>query len=334
MRVVVVGATGNVGSAVVARLGTAGVDVAGVARRPPAPSVARFAPVRWHPVDVSSVEAPGLLADAFAGADAIVHLAWMLQPSRDAELMWRTNVLGTAHVLRAADRARVPHVLVASSVGAYSAGPKQHRVPESWPTGGIHTSQYGRQKAAAERLLDRFEARRPGVVVTRLRPGLVMHGDAGAEVARLFLGPLVPPALLTRLPVLPLPRRAIAQVVHADDLAEAFWRAIERRAGGAFNVAAEPVATPELIARAIGARHVPVPSAPVRAVVALTWAWRLQPTDPGWIDLATRLPVMSLDRAAEVLDWRATVDAESALREMVLGVAERRGLAGSAPLHP
>ncbi|WP_367882238.1 hypothetical protein [Rathayibacter oskolensis] len=43
--------------------------------------------------------------------------------------------------------------------------------------------------------------------------------------------------------MLPLPKSLIFQGVHADDVADAFWRVLDQRAGGAFNIAAEPVLT-------------------------------------------------------------------------------------------
>ena len=51
----------------------------------------------------------------------------------------------------------MPALVYASSVGAYSPGPKDRAVDESWPTGGIQTSFYSRHKAEVERLLDVFE---------------------------------------------------------------------------------------------------------------------------------------------------------------------------------
>jgi UDP-glucose 4-epimerase len=56
----------------------------------------------------------------------------------------------------------------ASSVGAYSPGPKDRPVDESWPTEGTLTSFYARHKAEVERLLDRFEQEQPQVRVVRL----------------------------------------------------------------------------------------------------------------------------------------------------------------------
>ena len=47
----------------------------------------------------------------------------------------------------------MPALVYASSVGAYAPGPKDRRVPETWPTTGVESSFYSRDKAAVERLL-------------------------------------------------------------------------------------------------------------------------------------------------------------------------------------
>jgi len=337
MRIAIVGATGNLGTALLRRLQReASVEeVVGIARREPRPGAAEYRDVRWHEVDVASSDAERQLREAFAGVDAVVHLAWALQPSHDEPFQRLVDVGGTAAVLAAAAASGVGQVAVASSVGAYSAAPKSLRVDESWPTGGLHTSTYSRHKAANERAMDAFEAEHPEVVLTRLRPGLVFQRGAATEIAGLFAGPRYPTRWLraVRPPILPLPRTLIFQGVHADDVADAFWRALDRRAGGAFNIAAEPVLTPQRIADVVGARLVTVPAGLLRSIVTATWRLRLQRTDAGWLDIATNTPVMSTEKARTVLGWEPTTTAEQALRELLDGLADRATVAGSPPLR-
>lgn len=336
VRVVVVGATGNVGTAVLRRLAAEeDVDLVGVVRQVPPPGAEPpYDAVRWHGIDVASPASVPALTAAFDGADAVIHLAWLLQPNHDERVLAATNLDGTRHVLAAVAAAQVPQVVVASSVGAYSPGPKRSRVDETWPTGGIATSHYSRHKAAVERTLDRFEAAHAGIVVTRLRPGLVMQGMVGEELRALFAGPVVPVRWLGRipLPVVPLPPRTVSQVVHASDLADAFARVVLQRAAGAFNIAAEPVIGPRELAGVLGGRWLPVRIAPVRGLVWLAWHLRIVAADPGWLDIATTVPVMSTRRAQEELGWQATTDAVAALTEAVRGVADRTTTAGSPHL--
>ncbi|MDO9410190.1 NAD-dependent epimerase/dehydratase family protein [Patulibacter sp.] len=328
MRIVIVGATGNVGSSLVrALVADPGVDeVVGFARRRPD---GRPGKVEWVAGDVRTHD----LASLFAGADAVVHLAWRIQPSRDRELTRATDVGGSARVLDAVAAAGVPLVVHASSLAAYGphGGRPDERVDESWPTTGVASSFYSREKVAVEGLLNEFEAGHPEVRVVRMRPALIFQRSAAQEIRRYFLGPFWPSALVRpgRVPVVPLPPALRFQVVHADDVAEAY-RLVLRTAGtrGAYNVAAEPVITPRRFARVLGGRlgglPVPVPARALRLVAKATWLGRVQPTPPGWVDLAMQSPLLATDRI-RALGWTPRHDGPSVLRELLEGLHDRAG---------
>ena len=337
MKVAITGASGNVGTALLRHLALAAPDweLVGLCRRPPRAGEPAYDRVAWLSCDIARPDAATVLREAFIGADAVVHLAWAIQPNRDEAAMAATNVEGSRRVFRAAADAGVAHLVHASSVGAYSPGPKDGEVDESWPTDGVAGSSYSRHKAAVERELDTVEREPDGPVVTRMRPGLIFQRDAGSEVARYFLGPLVPTRLLgvRRVPVLPLPDDFVFQAVHAEDVADAYWRALARVAPGPFNLAADPVMTPERLAEVFHARRARVPTSTVRRLASLTWRGHLQPTDPGWIDLAASAPVMSTQRARDELTWEPRHDARSALADVLAGMGAGAGTA-SAVMAP
>jgi nucleoside-diphosphate-sugar epimerase len=317
MRVAITGATGNVGTSLLSALrGESEVDeIVALARRP-----ARFDDprVRFVAADVSRDD----LTAALHGADAVVHLAWLIQPSRDEQTLRATNVDGSRRVFEAAAAAGVRTLVYASSVGAYSPGPKHCRVDESWPTEGIPTLFYSRHKAEVERLLDRFERERPQVRVVRLRPGLIFKREAATGIRRLFAGPLLPSPLVRRrlIAVVPDVRRLRFQAVHSLDVGDAYRRALRADVRGAFNVAAEPVLDPERLAELLDARTLSLRGGIVRGVADLTWRLRLQPSPPGWIDLALGVPLMDVTRARTELGWRPTVSAGDALLELLDGL--------------
>ncbi|MGC5051202.1 NAD-dependent epimerase/dehydratase family protein [Micromonospora sp. DT48] len=326
MRIVVVGASGNVGSALLRRMRRErDVEIVGVARRlPPRGAGEPYDGVRWHSCDIGLAGATDELSGVFAGADVVVHLAWQIQPSHDQHVLRRTNVGGSRAVVDAVLRARVPALVYASSVGAYAPGPKDAPVSERWPVTGVPESSYSRDKATVEEMLDGIERSHPALRLVRMRPGLIFQREAGTEIVRYFLGPLAPVRLLRfgRLPLVPTNRRLRMQVVHADDVADAYARAIMGDARGAFNVAADPVLTPELVARHFHGWTVPVAAPVLRVAAALTWRARLQPVDAGWVELALNAPLMSSERAENELGWSPTVDSVSALRELFGGMAD------------
>jgi UDP-glucose 4-epimerase len=333
MRVVVLGASGNAGTSVLAALAHEErvEEVIGVARRIPKAS---FEKVSWRSADISDPNTE--LAGLMRGADCVVHLAWLIQPSRDESITHATNVEGSQRVFEAAAKAGVPAIVYASSVGAYAPGPKDRAVDETWPTTGIPSSFYARHKAAVERILDSFEAANPDIRVVRLRPGLIFKRAAATGIRRLFAGPLLPSPLVRRDLIALIPRhpRLVFQAVHSLDVGEAYRLAIVNDdAHGAYNVAADPVLDPPELARILGARTVPVPAKLLRAAADVTWRLRLQPTSPGWLDMGLAVPVMDTSRARNELGWNPRHSAADALLELLDGMRDGAGVQ-TPPLAP
>src|SRR3954451_22562879 len=110
MRIIVTGATGNVGTSVVRALAVdPEVDtILGLARRLPS---GEYAKTEFAAADVAQDD----LVPLFRGADAVVHLAWLIQPSRDEATTARVNVDGSRRVFDAVARAGVPSLVYASS---------------------------------------------------------------------------------------------------------------------------------------------------------------------------------------------------------------------------
>src|SRR4051794_14414496 len=142
MRVVVVGATGNVGTSVLHALASdPNVDsIVGIARRMPAMT---FPGVEWVQADIRGAD----LVPIFRGADAVVHLAWLIQPSRDEAELRSVNVDGSARVFRAAGEAGVGAARFAASVRAPSPGAEKPAGAAGRATAGSEASVYSPHQA-------------------------------------------------------------------------------------------------------------------------------------------------------------------------------------------
>ena len=331
MRVVVTGASGNVGTSLLTVLAAdpAVSAIVGVARRRPSWENAKTS---WVQADVRHDD----LDAVFAGADAVVHLAWLIQPSRELELIRAVNVDGSRRVFEAAARVGVSTLVHASSIGAYSKGPKDSTVGEDWPTQGVPASFYSRHKVEAERILDRVEREHTALRVVRLRPGLIFKREAASGIRRLFVGPLLPSPLVRSqlIPGVPAHPRLRVQAVHSLDVADAYRRAVMTPdARGAYNVAAEPVLDGDEVARLLGARPVPVSVGVLRAATAAAYKLRLQPTPAGWLDLALGVPLMDSTRARVELGWQPEHSASDALLELLDGLRDSAGFP-TPPLDP
>lgn len=318
LRVVVTGATGNVGASVIEALGARDEvdEIIGLARRTPA---WRAEKTRWIEADVVS----STLEPIFSGADAVIHLDWSTRPSHDPSALKRINVDGSRRVFEAAAAAGVEKLIYASSVSAYSPGPKGHPVSEDWPVGGTETSFYSRHKAMVEEELDQFELRAPETTVVRLRPALIFKGEAATEIRRLFAAPFLPGFLLRRglIPAVPRVSGLCVQAVHSADVGRAYALAAVRDVRGPFNLAADPPLGSTELAATLSADTFPLPFSVARRLADLSWRLRLQPTSPGWLDMARNAPLISSERATRELGWEPEETAMDAVAEVLEGMA-------------
>ncbi|WP_200304861.1 SDR family oxidoreductase [Streptomyces adelaidensis] len=323
-RIVITGATGNVGTSLVRLLAEDPQvgRIRGLARRVPDWTPAK---TEWTAVDVGDEEAD--LVKEFEGARAVVHLAWAFQPTHDPAVTWRTNVLGGMRVFEAVAAAKVPTLVHTSSVGAYSPGPKGRAVDESWPTHGWPDAAYCREKAYLERALDSFEHEHPGVRVVRMRPAFLFKRESASEQRRIFggrflPGPLARPELLPFLPDIPGLK---VQALHTDDAAEAYRLALHTDAHGAFNLAAEPPVDAALLSEVMGSRAVRLPRVAARSAVAAAWNLRLLPASPHLFDAVLRLPLMDCTKARAELGWRPERTSVEVLEEFLSGMRQGAG---------
>ncbi|HWJ62193.1 MAG TPA: NAD-dependent epimerase/dehydratase family protein [Acidimicrobiales bacterium] len=302
--VVVTGASGNIGTALLHRLATDPQvgEIRAVARRI---SQEDLGPkVRWFALDVVDDD----LSRAFDGADVVVHLAWRIQPSWDVESMRAVNIQGSARVFDAAVEAGAA-IVHASSVGAYGPGTKDRLVDESWPVSGHPDHPYSLHKAEVEGLLDEVEHQHPEVRVVRMRPALVMQSGAGEELRKYFLPRHLPFGALRGSVIRRVPVRF--QVVHADDVADAFARAALGDARGPFNVASTHV---------VGGHQLGVLEPILRPLAAVTWRLHAQPVDPGWVTLIFRCPLLDASRARRELGWAPAWSGPDALEAGLRGI--------------
>jgi nucleoside-diphosphate-sugar epimerase len=264
MRVLVVGGTGLVGSAVVRALRTRGHTVRVVTRHPPGAAAARVDGAEYIRGDITVADS---LQGAAEGCAAVVHVAGIAGERRGRGSYQAVNIDGTRHVLAEAHRAGVSFIVYVSSLGAERGA-----------------SAYHRSKRHAEMLVREY----PGRWLV-LRPGNVYgHGEG---LLALYLG------MIRMLPFIPgigdVEQRF--QPVHADDLGEVVSRAIERRdlAGRTFEIAGVETASQRELHRQlctlVGRRPplVVLPAWSFRLGIRLSQALRLDP--PIGVDQVTML---------------------------------------------
>ena len=334
-RVVVTGATGNVGTAVVRVLTLRGHDVVGVARRPPAAAPHGSAHAEWVSIDLAEGDGTLPLRALVSDADAVIHLAWAFQPMRRRAYLRRACVETLDRVVRTTLAHSEAHLIHVSSVAAYTARRSERLVDESWPRDGIAGATYSQLKVEAERVLE-ARTRQYGATerVTVARPCLIGQRPAGGPMLRCGSPAWLPGKLIRHVPLVPVDERFGLQMVHADDVAEALVRILEQRESGAFNLAADGIVRGEDIARILRAPAVTMRQEVVRQAVAAAWHTHLNPLDPGWVDMALQAPWVDSRRARSVLGWRPAHSACDVLEELVQGMVTGAGGADTGALRP
>jgi nucleoside-diphosphate-sugar epimerase len=268
------------------------------------------------------VRDPSALREAFAGADVVVHLAFLITGNASRETTREINVDGTLNVFRAAAAAGARRFVYASSVAAYGwHADNPERIPEDWPVRPAARLFYAREKAELERLLDAESATTPGLALYLLRPPIVLGPNAiGAK--DVLPGPLAPIGrrLFGRPRRLPVPVPVVTpelrlQFVHEEDVGRALQLCVVAAGPpGAYNIAGDGVLTAADVAREFGALPIPVPAAPAQLAARAVARLPFLPPAAEWVEAASRPVIMDTAKAKQQLGWRPRYTGWEALR--------------------
>lgn len=294
MRYVITGGSGYIGSRLVellaAREDTERVVIADV--RPPR----AFRPrIEYRELDVRDAAGARALLEEVR-PDALVHLAFVLNPIRDERAMYDIDVNGTHNVLEAASAAGVEQVLVTSSTTAYGAFP-DNPVPltEEHPVRGVPDFEYARDKTESDRLCQLWALRHPERTMTIVRPCIVFGPNVDNYIVRSWTDqPFLPDVGGLDAPV---------QFVHEDDLVDAIARLLAGRHGGIYNVTGDGTLTWRETAEIAGVKVRRMPPALARRIGAVMWRIGQAEAPPGMLHFLTHPWVASNEKVKRTLGW-------------------------------
>ena len=323
LTVAVTGPTGTFGFGLMPLLEADGrvTRVVGVARRPFDAAAQGWTKMAYRQGDVRD---PAALEEAFAGADVVVHLAFLIVGG-DRETTRSINIEGTLNTFRAAAAAGARRFVYASSVAAYGFHPDNPvGMTEEWPTRPAARLFYAQEKAELEALLAEEAAAHPEIDLYLLRPPIVVgpHAVGGKSLPGL-LNPLA--ALVergrrrmpVRVPVV-VPDLPI-QFIHEEDVGRALVQCVVAAGPpGSYNIAADDVLSMVDVARELGLLPIRAPGAPARALAGLAARLPL-PSSAQWVEAASHPAIMDISKARSELDWSPRISARQALRESVDG---------------
>ena len=231
-----------------------------------------------------------------ARADALIHLAFILNPIHDEHLMYDIDVNGTHNVLEAAGAAGTEQVLVTSSAVAYGAFPDNPEpLTEEDPVRGVASFSYARDKTESDRICQLWAAKYPDRIMTIVRPCIVFGPNVDNYLVRIW----------TKTPVQAdvgqLDRHI--QFVHEDDVVEAITHLLHGRHGGAFNVAGDGLMTLRECAELAGMPIVRMPLRAYRGLARLLWKTPLGESPPGQVEFAIH-PWVVANEKLKATGWK------------------------------
>jgi nucleoside-diphosphate-sugar epimerase len=295
--VLVTGGSGYFGTVLVDQLVARGDRVRVFDQNAPSPREGRGVEVV-----VGDIRDRAAVAAACEGVDAVVHSVAQVPLARDRHLFHSVNVIGTAELLVAARSARVGKLVSLSSSAIFGI-PASNPVTEDTPPRPLEA--YGKAKVEAEALCR--DAVASGLDVTVIRPRTILgHGRLG------IFGVLFD-FVAEGAPVFVLDEGANRyQLVHADDLADACLRALDRPGPATYNIGTRDFGTMRetleaLVAHAgTGSPVRSLPSAPARLAMQALSAVGAAPFAPyHWLLYGQSL-WFDTSRAEAELGWSST----------------------------
>jgi nucleoside-diphosphate-sugar epimerase len=296
--------------------------VVGLARRPFDPSEHGWSKMTYRQGDVREA---GTLQEAFADADVVVHLAFMITGTASRQTIREINVEGTLNAFRAAAACGVERFVYASSVAAYGFHPDNPiGMSEDWPIRPATRLFYAQEKAEVERLLGDEAQAHSDVALYLLRPPIVLgpHAMGAKNTLPPPLAEIVQRTLdvAQRLPVpIPVPVPDLPmQFIHEDDVGQALLACV-LAAGppGAYNIAADDIVTVADVVRELGLIPVTVPAgiaeAAARAAASIPLP-SFAPPAVEWVEAATHPAIMDTTKAKRELGWEPAFTGLEALR--------------------
>lgn len=265
--------------------------------------IRRLPGVEFHLADVLHRDLKPLLE----GVDVLVHLASVVDPIPDENLMARVNVEGTRRVLDAASAVGIRKIVRVSSAAVYGAwADNALPITEDAPLRPNSEFSPAVQAAEVERLLAEWRDDHPSVVVTVLRTAPVLGPGAERLPSRLLLGR---PRLRVRDATPPV------QAAHVDDLVTAIALVALADHPGTFNVASDGwIDHEDADALLPPTRVPPLPAELLERVLTRTWSTGLGEVPPGVVPYLVHPWVVANDKL-KTTGWRPTHSNQEALRD-------------------
>lgn len=246
------------------------------------------------------------LFELLTNADVAVHFAFIVQEIRNKKLIYDINVNGTRNFFNACEKNMVKKIVVASSIAAYGSVKRNCIITEETPLEGNSSSYYSHTKKIVEDMLDEFERRNPDVIVTRLRPSILIGKNINNPLRKIVNAPVL----------YHIKGNDTIPVVYEEDVADAFCRVIVNDHPGVFNIHGGELPL-KLIAQTLGIKTKPVPFTLGKMIINIAYLLGITSFSGHWVELSRYPFILSNKKAREELGWIPSKTPNEAFMEML-----------------
>ncbi|TRZ55753.1 MAG: SDR family oxidoreductase [Rhodocyclaceae bacterium] len=285
-RILVTGASGYLGSQVVAAL-AARADVATVALDVREPAQ-RLPGVAYETADIRAAAVGSLVARH--APEVVVHLASIVTPGKGSkrEFEHSVDVGGTRNLLEACVRHGVRRIIVASSGAAYGYyADNPAWLTESDPVRGNQSFAYAWHKRLVEEMLADYRVSNPELEQIVFRIGTILGATVKNQITDLFDKPRLIAIRGADSPFV---------FIHDRDVVGAIVHGIDSSATGIYNVAGDGALTIFEIAAKLGKRCVVFPPSVLRIALRVLKRLGLTQYGPEQMDFLRYRPVLDNTR--------------------------------------
>jgi nucleoside-diphosphate-sugar epimerase len=264
--------------------------IIGIDIQPP-PEGNAWKKLEFHQMDIRNPD----LEQVIQGADALVHLAFILMRRPKDNNIDDVNIRGTQEVIKTVGRLGILKLIITSSVVAYGLH-ADNPIPltEESPLRPNTNLYYSHAKAMNEKFLDQFCQEHQEMIVTRLRPPTIVGPSAEKELMAQVVADTIP-VIQGFDPLI--------QLLHEDDLAKALYMVICEDIPGIYNVTSEEPRSARQLAQSRNARVLPLPGFVIWGMSAIFWRLGLSAFSPEFIDLLSRYPIIASNDKFKACGW-------------------------------
>ncbi len=225
----------------------------------------------------------------------VIHLASILQASKDRARDFDIDVNGTRHVLECCVKSGVQHLTVTSSGAAYG----YHADNPAWideqdALRGNPEFAYSDHKRQIEGLLSDYRQQYPQLQQLIFRPGTVLGADTRNQITDLFMASRILALKGSDSPFV---------FIWDQDVINAMQMGIREDKTGIFNMAGDGVLTMKQIANRLNKPLLTLPVWLVKAALQVE-KWRGKPTEPEQVNFLRYRPVLANRRLKEEFGYQ------------------------------